>query len=60
MIFISLIILAVGVLMAIVGTFLYFMFDGKQAKIGTALQLAGVITIIISIIASISYAFLFL
>lgn len=60
MIFAILVTIVLGVLMAIVGTFLYFMFDGQKAKIGTALQLAGVITIVISIITSISFASLLL
>lgn len=49
MILAILIIMALGVLMAIAGTCLYYMFDDKKANIGTALQISGVITIIISI-----------
>ena len=60
MILAILIIMAIGVLMAIVGTFLYYVFNDKKASIGTALQFAGVITILISIITSISCVPLFL
>ncbi len=60
MILAILIIMALGVLMAIAGTYLHYMFDDKKANIGTALQISGVITIIISIITSISCAPLFL
>ena len=60
MIITALVILAIGVLIAIIGTFLYFMFDDKKASIGVVFQFAGVVAIVISIIIFLACALVLL